>query len=77
MKDLPVSNINMFIEILAAGVSRSQPYYSHSLTVQVIENYGQLKVSQKKTGAPVPGTYVKVYAQMSSGGESSAEHGPH
>jgi len=39
-------NTNAFVEVVAgaAGLSRSQAYYSHSLVVQVMENYGQLKV---------------------------------
>jgi len=42
--DLPKQfhNANVFVEVVGQGhgVSRVQPYYSHSLSVQVIENYG-------------------------------------
>ena len=35
--------------------------------MQVIENYGQIKVTHQTTGKPVTKSYVKVYAQMSDG----------
>jgi len=69
--DLPAKyhNSNVYIEIVGPGqgLSRTQTYYSHSLGVQLIENYGQLKVTHKDTGAPLPQTYIKVYARMNSG----------
>jgi len=48
-------NTNAFVEVVAgaAGLSRSQPYYSHSLVVQVMENYGQLKVWCRLHGSSV------------------------
>ena len=35
--------------------------------MQVIENYGQVKVTEQATGNPVLKAYVKVYAQMANG----------
>jgi len=60
-------NANVYIEVLAGGLSRCKTYYSHSLSVQVIENYGQVKVTQKNSSVPLPKTYVKVYAKLRSG----------
>jgi len=58
---------NVLIEITGAGETRSKAYYSHSLAVQLTENYGQLRVNHESTGKPLPKTYVKVYAQMQDG----------
>lgn len=74
-KSLPVANMNMFIEVVAGGVSRCQPYYSNELAVQLIENYGQLKVCERKSGKALPGTYVKVYAAMNGGGNEFYKDG--
>jgi hypothetical protein len=60
-------NKNVLVEIVAEGQTRSQAYYSHSLAVQVIENYGQIKVTHQATGKPVAKAYVKVYAQTGNG----------
>ena len=60
-------NKNVLVEIIAAGQTKAQAYYSHSLAVQVIENYGQIKVTHQTTGQPVAKSYVKVYARMSDG----------
>ena len=67
--DLPEEyhNRNLLIEIVADGITRSQAYYSNSLTVQMSENYGQLKVTDTKSGKSLPKTYVKCYAEMKDG----------
>ena len=62
-----LQNKNVLVEIVGAGLTKTQAYYSHSLTVQVIENYGQIKVTHQTTGQPVPKAYVKVYAQTANG----------
>lgn len=62
-----LKNRNILVEIIGGGQTRTQAYYSHSLAVQVIENYGQVRVTQATTGRPVPQAYVKVYAQTSEG----------
>jgi hypothetical protein len=56
-------NGNVLIEIVAGGMRKSQASCANSLNVQVWENYGQVKVTQAKTGKPLPKVYVKVYAQ--------------
>jgi hypothetical protein len=60
-------NRNVMVEIVAGGMTKSQPYFSHSLAVQVIENYGQVKVTRSDSDKPLPKVYVKVYARMSNG----------
>ena len=40
---------------------------AHSLSVQVIEGYGQVRVKRSEGGKPVPRAYVKVYAQLADG----------
>ncbi|HUU58060.1 MAG TPA: hypothetical protein VMZ50_00840, partial [Phycisphaerae bacterium] len=67
--DLPEEfhNSNVLVEILAAGVKQSQAYYAHSLNLQVIENYGQVRVTGAGTGKAIPKVYVKVYARMQGG----------
>lgn len=67
--DLPESlkNTNVLVEITGGGETKTQPYFSHSLSVQMIENYGQLAVTDAATHAPAKKVYVKVYAQSPSG----------
>ncbi|MCY2966226.1 MAG: hypothetical protein NT069_21775 [Planctomycetota bacterium] len=60
-------NKNILVEVIGAGQTRTQAYYSHSLSVQVIENYGQVRVTQATTAKPVAKAYVKVYAQLANG----------
>ena len=67
--DLPkeLHNRNVMVELVAGGKTRTQAYYSHSLVVQVMENYGQLRVTNQETGKPLAKAYVKVYARMKNG----------
>ena len=64
--DLPekYNNSNLIIEISANGKRQSQVYYSNSLYLQTLENYGQLKLNHSITKAPLAKAYVKVYAKM-------------
>jgi hypothetical protein len=57
---------NVLIEIEGAGKTQSRAYYAHSLLVQVIENYGQLQVTDA-AGKPLPKVYVKTFARMNDG----------
>jgi hypothetical protein len=67
--DLPADllNRNVMVEVVAGGKTRMQAYYSHSLVVQVMENYGQLRVTHQESGKGLAKVYVKVYAQMPGG----------
>jgi hypothetical protein len=58
---------NVMVEVVGAGVRRTQAYYAHTLRAQIIETYGQIVVTHADTGRPVPGAYVKVYAKRPGG----------
>jgi len=58
---------NIMIEIAAAGIKRMQAYYPNSLCIQMMENYGQVRVTHEQTGKPLSKIYVKVYARMHGG----------
>jgi hypothetical protein len=60
-------NSNVLIEISGGGNSQQQAYYSNSLIVQTIENYGQVRVTHAASGKAMPAVYVKVYARMHDG----------
>ena len=60
-------NSNVLVEIVGAGQTQSQAYYSNALQVKMVENYGQVRVSHDKDDAPLAKVYVKVYARMKDG----------
>ena len=63
--DLPKDyhGANVMVEVIGGGKRKAQAYFAHSLLVQVLENYGQIRVTNKNTGKPIAKTYVKVYAR--------------
>jgi len=63
-------NANVYIEVVAEGhgLTKLKSYYSNSLNVHTIENYGQIKVLQRSSGKPVSRAYVKVYCQNKTSG---------
>jgi hypothetical protein len=67
--DLPerFHNRNVLVEVRGSGLVRSQAYYSNSLAVQLIETYGQVRVTDATSRKPVPKVYVKVYARFRDG----------
>ncbi len=67
--DLPeaLRDSNMMVEATAGPLVRSQAYYPHSLSVQTIETYGQVRVTHATTGEPLAKVYVKVYARLKDG----------
>jgi hypothetical protein len=58
---------NVMVEVLGAGLRKTQAYYANTLKVQVIETYGQIAVTHAETHKPVPAAYVKVYARTKGG----------
>jgi len=58
---------NLMIEAVGAGVSRLAAYYPNSFDAALIENYGQLKVTDRKDGKALSRVYVKVYARLADG----------
>ena len=59
---------NMVIEITGEGKQLFRTYYATQIKVALVEAYGELKVTDKATGAALPKVYVKVFAQKKSGG---------
>jgi len=60
-------NQNVLIEVEAAGQRRSKPYYSNALTVQLVEKFGQLRVTHGGEQQPLAKVYCKVYALLEDG----------
>jgi len=67
--DLPAEfrDRNVMVEATAGAITRAQPYYPHALGVQLVENYGHLRVTHAEKGTPLAGVYVKVYARLQDG----------
>jgi len=67
--DLPArfATSNVMIEIVAGGGKKARPYFSNALAVQLVQNYGQLRVAHAEAGRPLPKVYVKVYARLDDG----------
>jgi hypothetical protein len=64
---LALASSNVLIEARAGGLVRREAYYANSLGVEVIETYGQVRVADSATGAPLPAAYVKVFARLPGG----------
>jgi hypothetical protein len=58
---------NVLVEVTAAGKTRSVAHFATTMTVQMSENYGQLKVTETAGGKAVGKVYVKVYAKLADG----------
>lgn len=57
------STANVMIEVVSreGDVRVAKPHYSNGMRVHVSENYGQLRVTDAETGAPLARVYVKVF----------------
>lgn len=55
------------VEIESGGVRTSKAHFMNSLSVQLMENYGQLRVIGSADGKPLAKAYVKVYARLGNG----------
>jgi hypothetical protein len=62
-----LQNSKVLVEIQGAGLTKTATYYSNALSIQLVENYGQLQVRHQSTGKPLAKVYVKVYARMQDG----------
>lgn len=60
---------NVMVEIVGAGERKSAPYFANAMHVLLARNYGQVTVTAREGNAPLPKTYVKVYARMRGGEE--------
>lgn len=67
--DLPetLRNKNVLVEVVAGDQTRSQSSFANSLDIQLMENFGQLKVTDQETDEPMPKTYIKVYSRTADG----------
>ena len=53
----------MVIEVTGEGKQLFRTYYATQIKVALVEAYGELKVTDKTTGKPLPKVYVKVFSQ--------------
>ncbi|MGB6045406.1 MAG: hypothetical protein WBF93_19780, partial [Pirellulales bacterium] len=60
-------NSNVLVEITGGGQTKAKAYYANSLDVQVVQDYGQLRVTHDATQKPMSTVYVKVYARNKDG----------
>lgn len=61
--DKDLANKNMVMEITSSDQQKFLTYYSNQLKVNVLEQFGELKVTHATTGESLPRTYVKVFYQ--------------
>lgn len=66
---------NVLVEIEAGEQVRSLPIYSHDMSIQLLENYGQVQVQHVATAKPLAKVYVKVYAENQDGSVSFYKDG--
>ena len=62
-----LANSNVLVEIVGGRRNAVAGLLLERAGVQVIENYGQVRVTHDKDGKPLPKVYVKVYARMKDG----------
>ena len=60
-------NSNVLVEVIGRGIKKTAAYYSNSLSLQMVENYGQVKVTDATSGKPLSRVYVKAYARLNNG----------
>ena len=67
--DLPkqFQGSNVMVEAAARGIRESKAYYANDLAVQVIGNYGHIRVTHEDKGKPLAKAYVKVYCRLGNG----------
>ena len=58
---------NVLVEVTAAGQTRTLPYYANAMEVRMLENYGQVQVTEAGSGKPLSKVYVKVYERQAGG----------
>ena len=67
--DLPADlrGTSLVVIAQAPGLRRAATIYAHDLAVQLAHQYGQVRVLRASSQAPLPATYVKVYARARGG----------
>ncbi|HUS67654.1 MAG TPA: hypothetical protein VMZ28_24125, partial [Kofleriaceae bacterium] len=66
---------NLVVEARAPGLRRAVAHYAHDLAAQLAHQYGQVRVLRASSQAPLPATYVKVYARDRGGAVSFYKDG--
>ena len=61
----------MVIEITSGDLQKFLTYYSNELKINILEQYGELKVTHAVSGKALPMTYVKVFYLKKSNGEAT------
>ena len=54
---------NAMVRVSGGAIHKSVPHFAHSLSVMIMDAYGQLSVTHSITGAPISRAYVKVYSR--------------
>lgn len=60
------TNTDMLIGISAKGKRKTKVVSANQIGIHLARQYGQVIVSRKTNGVPLPGVYVKVYARMNN-----------
>ncbi|MEM7391886.1 MAG: hypothetical protein AAF492_06010, partial [Verrucomicrobiota bacterium] len=63
----PFQDRNVMVEVTSGGLREARARYANRLVVEMIENYGQLKVRHRESGKPLSRVYVKVYGRSRNG----------
>jgi hypothetical protein len=58
---------NVLVEVAAAGKTQALPFYANAMDVRLMENFGQLRVTEAAGGKPLSKVYVKVYVRLAGG----------
>ncbi len=58
---------SFLVEITASGKKSATVRFANTMSVNVEDNYGQVKVSKRDGGAPMSKVYVKAYVRMKDG----------
>ena len=58
---------NVLVEIELDGKRYAKPYFANQMTVHVLQNFGQVQVTEKGSGKGLAKAYIKVYAKDQSG----------
>lgn len=66
---------NLLVEARGGGLLRRLTLIANSLDVRIVEPWGQLLVTEPGNGAPLPRTYVKVFARTAEGAVSFHKDG--
>jgi len=58
---------NVVVEGVGAGLRKARIHYANDLATNVAHQYGQIRVQRASDRAPLPASYVKVYARRHDG----------